>query len=323
MSTTHHLPSTMKVAEYDRYGRADVIAIRERPVPTPGSGEVLVRVRAAALNPKDVLTRAGKFGLFAGRSFPKRMAYDFAGEAVALGDGVRDIAIGAPVFGMIQPWSAGACGQYVVVPATQMAPKPEALSFEEAAALPLAALTALQSLRDHGRLARGQRLFVNGASGGVGVYAVQLAKAFGAHVVAATSARNADFVRGLGADETLDYAVADLERLATPVDVYFDAFGNRSFGRVRASLTDRGTYVTTVPSGGAVFSHLATHFASQRGRLVVVRSNRADLELLASLFGEGRLRPVIEATYALDDVADAHRALESRRTRGKLVVRIP
>lgn len=312
---------TMRVAEYDRYGDTSVIAIRERPVPVPSEGEALVRVRAAALNPKDVLIRRGKFPVMSGRTFPKRMGYDFAGEIVSV-HGASPLREGDAVYGMIQRWSAGAVAEYVAVPLTELTRRPAELSFEEAAAVPLAALTALQALRDEGRLREGQRTLINGASGGVGIYAVQLGKHLGAHVVTATSAANLDFVRALGADETLDYRSADLAHVRPSVDVFFDAFGNQSAARVRGSLTDGGTYVTTIPSGRAVALHLLTRFSRRRSRLVVVRSNVKDLDLLARLADEGALRPVIERVFAIDEVARAHEALESRRTRGKLVVRI-
>jgi NADPH:quinone reductase-like Zn-dependent oxidoreductase len=316
------LPATMRVAEYDRYGGPEVLVVRERPRPTPGRGQVLVRVRAAALNPKDVLVRAGKFRWLTGRRFPRRTGYDWAGEIAALGPGVDDLAVGARALGMIDAQAGGACGEYVVAERGELTRCPPGLAFAEAAALPLAGLTALQALRDLAALAAGQRLLVNGASGGVGTLAVQLGKALGAHVTAVTSARNHELARGLGADDVLDYAVADLARPARPYDVVFDVFGNRSFAALRAALAPRGTYVTTVPSARAVIDHLRTRLGGRRARLVVVRSRAADLDELLALHARGALTPVVDRRFPLAELADAHRYLATRRARGKVVITI-
>lgn len=310
----------MQVVEYDRYGGPEVLEVRDRPTPTPGAGEVLVRVHAAALNPKDVLVRAGKLRWLAGRRFPRRTGYDWAGEVAAVGAGVVDLAVGDRALGMIQAMAGGACGEYVVAARAELTRCPAALPWHEAAALPLAGLTALQALRDLGRLAAGQRLLINGASGGVGTLAVQIGKALGAHVTGVTSAGNRDHVAALGADDVLDHARDDLARPARPYDVVFDAFGNRSLAALAPALTRRGTYVTTVPSARAVVDHLRTRLGGRRSRLVVVRSRTADLDTLLALHARGALHAVIDRRYPLAAIADAHRHLGTRRARGKLVI---
>lgn len=312
----------MRVAEYDRYGGPDVLAIRERPRPEPGPGQVLIRVHAAALNPKDVLIRAGKFRWLVGRRFPRRTGYDWAGVVVGLGRGVRDLALGDRALGMIQAMAGGACAEYVVAERGELTRCPADLPWDQAAALPLVGLTALQALRDLADLRAGQRALINGAAGGVGTVAVQLARALGAHVTAVTSAGNRELVADLGADQVLDYATADLAHPARPYDVVFDVFGNRSFSALRGALTARGTYVTTVPSARAVVDHLRTRLGGQRARLVVVRSRTADLDLLLALHGRGALRPVIDRRYPLAAIADAHRHLGTRHARGKVVITI-
>ena len=312
----------MQVAEYDRYGGPEVLVVRARPRPVPGRGQVLVRVRAAALNPKDVLVRAGKLRWLTGRGFPRRTGYDWAGEIAAVGAGVDDLAIGERALGMIQANAGGACAEYVVAERGELTRCPPALARDEAAALPLAALTALQALRDLAHLEHGQRVLINGASGGVGTLAVQVARALGAHVTAVTSARNAELVRALGADDVLDYAVADLARPTAPYDAIFDVFGNRSFAALRAALTPRGTYVTTVPALRNVVDHLRTRLPGRRARLVVVRSRTADLDALLALHARGALRPIIDRRYPLAELADAHRYLATRRARGKVVITI-
>ena len=310
----------MIAVEYDRYGDASVLVARERPVPHVRPGHVVVRVRAAALNPKDVLTRAGKYPWLAGRRFPKRIGYDWAGEAVAIGAGVRGIREGDALFGMIQAWQGGACAEYALVRADELAPRPIGLDWTGAAALPLASLTALQALRELGALAAGQRVLLNGASGGVGVHAIQIAKALGAHVSTLTSAGNAELVRALGADETLDYATWSPRAPAAPYDVIFDIFGNRRFRDLRPLLTARGTFISTVPKPAVILARMRTALSHPRARLVVVRSTTADLEALSALVGRGALRPVVDRSFPLADLAEAHRYLATKRARGKIVV---
>jgi NADPH:quinone reductase-like Zn-dependent oxidoreductase len=307
----------MRQALYDRYGSLDVVRIAEVPDPRPGPGEIAVRVRACALNPKDVLVRKGKFPWLAGRSFPKAMGYDFAGEVER---GAGDFRAGDRVFGMIQSWRAGAVAEKCTIPVDQCAHAPQSASFEQAAALPLAALTALQALRDEAALGPGQRVLLHGASGGVGVYAIQIAKATGAHVTTTSSAKNLELCRSLGADETLDYAVDDGLSGGRTFDVVFDVFGNRSLARVARALSPRGTYVSTVPSPRVLFDQARTSFAAKNARLVVVRSRRRDLEAIADLFAQGKLVAVIDKVYALDEIGAAQAHIESKRSRGKVVL---
>jgi NADPH:quinone reductase-like Zn-dependent oxidoreductase len=315
----------MRVVEYDRYGDPSVLVVRERPDPVARPGRVVVRVRAAALNPKDVLTRTGRLRWFAGRGFPKRVGYDWAGEIAELGRGVTGLAAGDAVFGMIQAWTAGACGERVEVLPDELARKPPGLDWEHAAALPLASLTALQALRDLGELVPGQRVLIHGASGGVGVHAVQIAKALGAHVTTLTSAAAVEFVRSLGADEAIDRATWQPTPPRTPAaafDVVFDVFGDRTFDEMRSLLTPRGTFISTVPKLHVVRSRFRTAFTRPRARLVVVRSRRADLEWLADVVERGRLRSVIDRVLPLADIAEAQRYLATRRARGKVVLRV-
>lgn len=313
----------MRVVEYDRFGDESVLQLRDRPVGQPRAHQVLIRVKAAALNPKDILLRAGKLRLLSGSRFPKRVGYDWAGVVEKLGPEVASVRVGDEVFGMINATAAGAVAEQVVVRTDELALKPAALSFDQAAAIPLAALTALQALRDDGRLRPGQRVLINGASGGVGTFAVQIARELGAHVIAVTSAKNAELVKDLGANEVLDYAVNDPTKLADKVDVFFDVFGNRHFLLARRALTSTGTFVSTVPKLHVIASHLQTmYFTQQRARLVVVRSRRADLELLASWAQAGRLTPVIDRVVPMVDIAQAQKQLATKRTRGKIVIQI-
>ncbi|HEY6099262.1 MAG TPA: NAD(P)-dependent alcohol dehydrogenase, partial [Anaeromyxobacter sp.] len=306
----------MKAVEYDRYGPSSVLVVREVARPSPGPGELLVHVRAAALNPKDVLVRSGKLRLLAGRRFPKRAGFDWAGEIAEVGPGVEGVQAGSAWYGMLGGYQGGACAEYLVVRRGECAPKPASLGFEHAAAVPLAASTALQALRDVARLQPGMRVLVNGASGGVGVFAVQIARILGAHVTTTSSAGNLELCRRLGADVALDYRATD--PLAGPdrFDVVLDVFGNRRLSEARSVLARRGVYVTTVPKP-RVFADVAlTLFTSPRARMVSVRPRARDLALVARHVDEGRLVPVVEHVFPLDRIAEAEEQAGSKHTRG-------
>lgn len=312
----------MRALLYRRYGPPDVLELGELPEPTPGRGEVLVRVVAAAMNPKDVLVRKGKFSFVTGKRFPKVPGYDLAGEVVALGPGVTRYSVGDRVFGMIQRWSAGAAAELCAVPEGQLARAPRELAPTQAAAAPLAALTALQALRDLAKLGRGERVLINGGSGGVGVFAIQLARIFEAHVTTVSSAANLELCRRLGAHEALDYRADDPLAPEAPYDVFFDVFGNRPFETVGRALGPRGRYVTTIPKAKTVAQDLLTRFTRRPARLVVVRSNTDDLDQLARWIEGGLLEPVVDRILPLAEGAEAHRYLETKRARGKVVLEV-
>ena len=312
----------MKAVVYRSYGSVSVLALEERERPALGEGELLVRVVAAALNPKDVLVRKGKYKVLTGRNFPRLLGYDYAGQVVECGPSAGAFASGDRVFGMIQAWNGGACAEYVTVRATECAHMPESLSWEEAAAMPLAAQTALQALRDLGRVRADSRVLINGASGGVGTFAIQIAKILGAHVTAVSSAANDALCRELGADETIDYRAASPFASATRYDVIFDVFGNRTFSEARSALAPRGIYVTTVPSIRSFVDVAMSFAAAQRARVIVVHSKTADLEYLAARANEGRLRSVIHQVFDMDEIQAASTQIETKRTRGKVVLRV-
>lgn len=311
----------MRRVEYDRFGDPSVLVLRDVPSPSPQAHEVRVRVRAAALNPKDVLLRKGRMRWLGGARFPRTMGYDFAGEVDALGEGVDALAVGDRVFGMLGRHAGGALAESLTCSLGELAVMPARLSFEEAAGVPLAALTALQGLRDSGRVKPDDAVLINGASGGVGVYAIQIARVLGARVTTLSSEANLALCARLGAHETLDY------RTAAPFaqrrwDCVFDVFGNRSYGEVRPSLAPLGIYVTTVPAARNVIDHVRTAVGFPRARLVVVESRGSDLEHLADWLDAGIVKPVIDSVFDLADLADAQRRVESRRARGKVVIRV-
>lgn len=312
----------MRAIVYDRYGPPEVLQVRELGSPVPRAGQVLLRVRAAALNPKDSLVRKGKFTAISGKKFPRLLGYDVAGVVAALGPGITRFKVSDEVYGMKQEWAGGTAAEEVCLLEDELAIKPAKLSFEDAAALPLASLTALQSLRDLGDVKSGSRVLINGGSGGVGVFAIQIARALGAHVTTTSSAKNLEFCRSLGAHETLDYATDNGMKPGANWDVFFDVFGNRSFFKVRAALGPRGTYISTVPAPVNVALHFATRLFGKRSRLIIVKSNGEDLEQLSKWVEAGILKPVVDRVVPLEETAAGQAHIETKRARGKVVVRI-
>jgi NADPH:quinone reductase-like Zn-dependent oxidoreductase len=314
----------MRVAEYDRFGGPEVLVVRSRPTPRPSRGQILVRVKAAALNPKDLVLRAGRLPhrLMLGPHFPKRVGYDWAGEVAAVGRGIGRLREGDAVYGMIESWAGGACATHALVNPRELAAKPASLSWMEAAAIPLAGQTALQALRDVSRIKAGQHVLVNGASGGVGTFAVQIAKIMGCRVTAVTSGRNAELALALGAERVIDYETTELDGSVGRYDLFFDVFGNRSLSEARPLLNRTGCYVSAVPKPHLIRDALLTVFRSNRANLVRVHSRARDLRLLTAWVDEGVLRPVIDSVFALEEIADAQRRLGTRHARGKIVLQI-
>lgn len=309
----------MKSALYLRYGSADVIEVRDvPPLPEPNRKLVKIRVGAAALNPKDLIVRKGKFKFFTGKKFPFGFGYDFAGTVIE-GGGFKP---GARVFGMVNGWRGRTVAEELVCTPDECVEIPEILSFTDAAGVPLAALTALQALRDLGNVQKDSRVLINGASGGVGVFAIQIAKALGAKVTTLSSEKNITFCQALGADEALDYARDDPFSKSGAFDVIFDVFGNRTFAKTRKALTPKGVFVSTVPSKRIIIDRFKTLLSSKKAALVVVNSNARDLIVLRDWIQTGRLRPVIDSEYPLADVRKAQCRLETKRARGKVIIKI-
>jgi NADPH:quinone reductase-like Zn-dependent oxidoreductase len=313
----------VKAVVYERYGSVDVLRLGIVGDPEPTGSDVVVRVHAAALNPKDALFRRGRFARLSGRDFPKRVGVDFAGIVDAAGPRAT-LAVGTRVFGALSEWryTRGTLAERVLAHATEVAPLPEAVDFVAGAAIALCGLTSLQALRDLGRVKPGDVVAIHGASGGVGTLAIQIARVLGTRVVTTSSARNVPLCRDLGADEALDYEDRPLERPRGDVACLFDVFGNLRWDAVKSSLRRGGVLVTTVPSPSALLHDLASRVWGHR-RLVVVRPNRRDLETLGDWLAAGRVRPVLDSVRPLSEMIDAHRVLESKRARGKIVLRVP
>lgn len=305
----------MRAVVYERW--RGPLTVTERPVPPHGRGQLRVRVRAAALNPKDVLVHAGRFWFLTGRGFPRVPGYDFAGEVEN-----GDLPVGAPVWGFTDGWRGGALAEQIVVNREQVALRPPALSAEEACGVPLAATTVLQGLRDQARLRAGERVLVHGASGGVGTLALQIVRALGGVPTAVCSAANADFVRSLGAEDVLPYDTGAFAASRERWDVVLDAFGTLPWAKSRDRLRPGGRHLALVIRGSALLPGIAGRLGLLGAHMVVVRARRADLDVLGRWVEDGRLRPVIDQVLPLEQVADGFARIRSKRARGKVVVRI-
>jgi NADPH:quinone reductase-like Zn-dependent oxidoreductase len=307
------------------YGAPDVLELRELDTPVPGEGEVLVRVRAAAIHAGDYFGVRGEpvvSRLFIGIPRPRKnhvVGLDVAGTVEAVGPGAFRFAPGEEVFG--EPGRA--CAEYTCASEDRFVAKPPVVSFEHAAAVPVSALAALHGIRDAGRVHEDQKVLVNGASGGVGTFAVQIAKALGAEVTGVCSTGSVDLVRSLGADHVIDYTSEDFTAGGPRYDVILDNVANRPLRECRRALTDRGVHIPNSGHAGLSFvlkAAVLSMVLPKQGRPYVSTVKRADLEHLADLLAAGTIRSVIDRTYPLSQTADAFRHLGEGHARGKTVI---
>jgi NADPH:quinone reductase-like Zn-dependent oxidoreductase len=321
--------STMRAVVQDRYGNVEVWRVAKVALPEIAAGDVLVEVHAAGLD-------RGTWHLMTGRPYVSRVVLglrkpknpvpgrDVAGTVAAVGSSVTRFAVGDEVFGI----GRGSFAEYTAAREDKLARKPANLSFEQAAVVPISGLTAIHGLRDAGRVQPGQQVLIIGASGGVGTYAVQLAKAFGAEVTGVCSTTKTDLVQSLGADHVLDYTQDDYADGAQRYDLVLDIGGNSPLSRLRRALTSRGTLVIVGGEGGGKLTGMdrqlravaLSPFVHQRLTMLVPKEHYGDLERLTDLIEAGKVAPSIDRTYPLDHAADAMRHLEAGKTRGKLAI---
>ena len=325
----------MKAIVYCDYGSADVLKLEDLEKPVPDDDQMLVKVRAASINPLDWHFMRGTPKLMrigTGLRKPKsiRLGVDYAGTIEAVGKNVTQFKAGDDVFG----GKTGALAQYVCVRADRAVTlKPANVTFEQAASVPIAAITALQALRDDGQLQPGQKVLINGASGGVGTFAVQIAKSFGADVTGVCSTRNLELVRSLGADQVIDYTKEDFTRSERRYDLILDNVGTQPLSGFRRVLTPKGICVM-VGGGGPndgqwigpmsrpLKALLISPFVSQKMGMMMAELNNKDLTILADLMQAGKLTPVIDRQYKLSEVPDAIRYLEEGHARGKVIITV-
>ena len=320
----------MKATAYTEYGPPDVLQSVEVAIPTAKDAEVLVRVRAASVNPLDWHLMRGKpyaVRLMFGLLKPKhtRPGRDVAGQVVAVGSKVTRFKQGDEVFGACQ----GAFAEYACAAESALVMKPRSVTFEQAAAVPVAGISALQGLRDKGRIRAGQKVLINGAAGGVGTFAVQIARSLGADVTGVCSARNVEMVRSIGAGGAIDYTQEDFTTSGERYDLILDAVGNHSLPDLRRALTADGTLVLVGASdkghwlgvlAGILEVAVLSRFARQKLHLFLARVRKDDLMVLRELLEAGKVVPVIDRSYPLSDVAEAVRYLEAGHARGKVVI---
>lgn len=313
------MPEMMTAVGFRRYGGPEVLERVEIPVPQPGPGQIRIRVAAAGVNPADWRIRGGAFRHFVRPAFPFVPGADVAGVVDAVGPGPSRFVPGDRVFTLLPTLAGGACAGFALAADPAVARVPDGTTLADAAAVPLAALTALQSLENVG-LAAGERVLVNGASGGVGSFAVQVARAIGARVEAACSAANAGWVRELGAERVLDYRAEDVTRPAEPYHVVFDAVAAHPYRRWRRAVRRGGRVAVVNPLHGNPVSRLLARLDGRRLGSILVRPDGAGLRRIADWIAAGAIRPVIERAYGMDEAADAHRRSETGRVCGKLVI---
>jgi NADPH:quinone reductase-like Zn-dependent oxidoreductase len=320
----------MQAVVQDTYGTADVMQLRQIDMPSIGDGEVLIRVRAAGVGPAD-------WAIMSGLPYVARPIYglrkpkigvrgtDVAGTIEAVGPGVTRFRVGDDVFG----WCTGSYAEFAAASEGTLALKPANLTFEQAAALPMAGTVALQAIRDHGKVRAGQTVLINGASGGIGTFAVQIAKSLGAHVTAVASTRNLDLVRSIGADEVVDYTKEDFTKSGRRYDMILDNVANHSLSELRRALTPNGTLVPNggnfgnrwLAGGGRVLSaRLVSRFVSQTLRPFLVTQTLDDLAALKELVEAGTLTPVIDRAFPLSDAREALRHVGEGHARGKTAI---
>jgi len=325
----------MKAIVYQGFGSPDILRCEEIDKPIPGDDEVLIKVQAASVNPLDwKLMKGGPLivRLLLGMGKPKirRPGVDVAGQIEAVGRNVTQFKPGEDVFGTCR----GAFAEYATSRSVRglksvLATKPDKVTFEQAASAPVAALTALQGLRDKGRIQRGQRVLINGAAGGVGTFALQIAKSFGANVTGVCGTSNVDMVRSIGADQVIDYTQEDLTKSGYRYDIVLDCVGNHSFSEWCSVLNPKGILVGVgAPAdvtmsrilAGLIGALVRSLFVSQKIAIFIARVNQQDLTTVGELMAAGKVTPVIEKRYRLSEAREAFRYLETGHARGKVII---
>ena len=319
----------MKAIVQDRYGAAEVLELRDIDTPEIGAGEVLVRVHAASIHVGDVIVMTGSpylMRMATGMRKPKNHVpgTDIAGTVEAVGKDVKGLRPGDDVFG----WCTGAFAEYGRAPEDQFVKMPASLTFEEAAAVGVSATTALQLLRDEGHVQPGQKVLINGASGGVGTFAVQIAKAFGAEVTGVTSTKNLDMVRSIGADHVIDYTKEDFRKGGPRYDLILDNVGDHSMSATRRALAPNGTLLSNGGGhadgalGRVIRLTIVSMLVRQQGKPSVKFQNRADLQILKELVEAGKVTPVIDGTYPLRETPRAIGHVAAGHVRGTVVIAV-
>ncbi len=313
----------MKAMQYEGYGGPERIRPAEVPVPRPSESQVLVRVEASSVNPVDWKLHSGAYRWIMPVRFPSIPGFDIAGEVTEVGDRVTRFKPGDRIFAMLDTRPGGASAEYAVVGESAAAPAPQGLSALEAAAIPLAGLTALQALRDLGPVGAGMRVLIVGAAGGVGHFATQIAVANGAHVTAVCGTRHTEMMRALGAERVIDYGKHDDLQPPEQYDFVLDLIVRAPLGSFLSAMSRNGVYVASLPSPSRIAAALTLPLvARQRVRIVGVKPRGEDLAALSTLCASGKLRPVIDREFALAELAAAYTYSRDGHAGGKIVIAV-
>ncbi len=312
----------MKAILIRKYGSSQVLEYTDLPRPSIKAKEVLVKVHASSVNPIDWKLRYGVLKFLTRHKLPFVLGCDISGEIVATGHKVHNFQVGDLVYAMLDTLTSGAYAEYVRVPVESVALKPNKMSHQEAAAVPLAALTSLQALRDKGKMKGGDKVLINGASGGVGLYALQIANALGAEVTAVCSGKNMNLAKEFGADKVIDYTQADFTQGDEVYNIVFDVVGNKSLIACKSVMAADGIYITSQPGPKEFVNSLWSLFSRRKSKVIMVKPSGRDLQILGDLVEAEQLRSHIDKVYPLSEVAAAHEHSESNRVRGKIVIEV-
>jgi 2-desacetyl-2-hydroxyethyl bacteriochlorophyllide A dehydrogenase len=317
----------MKAIIINRYGSPDVLQYTDVEKPSIKGDQLLIKVYASSVNPIDWKIRQGMLKALTGNKFPMILGFDISGEVVEVGEKVANFQPGDAVYAFLDASPSGLPGgayaEYVAVAEKFVSLKPNNMTHEQAAAVPLAGTTALQALQEVGSLKKGQKVLINGASGGVGTFAVQIARAFDAEITAVCSTKNVDLVKSLGADKVIDYTQKDFTKDTEKYDIIFDVVSNRSFSECKNNLSAKGIYLTLLPSLDIFINGFLTSFSpGKKAKLFFSKARGKDLDQLKDLVESNQISSVIDRTYLLSEISAAHTYSEQGHAVGKIVIQI-
>ncbi len=313
----------MRSVIFNKYGGPEVMEIADVPIPELPEDKILVKVFASSVNPVDYKVRKGDIKFITGKKFPKYAGADFSGVIESIGGKVEGYETGDKVYGFLSAMKGGAYSEYLIADPANISLKPEKFTFEEAASVPLAALTALQALNYQGNISDGSKVLINGATGGVGSFGVQIAKAMGAEVTGVCSKKNMDLCKKLGADKVYDYSSDDLNVSGNKYDILFDAAAKMSFSKSKKFLNSGGRYITTIPGPGIMLRKILNIFPlTKKAKMIWVKPSGVDLTILTGFAMTGEFHSVVENIFPLDKISNAHELAESGKFRGKIVIKI-
>ncbi len=313
----------MKSVIFNSYGDSDVLEIIELERPMVPDNKLLIKVKASSVNPIDYKIRRGDIKILTGKKFPKFAGSDFSGVIEVVGKNVSGYEAGDEVYGFLNPMKGGAYSEYLIADPINISLKPEKLSFEEAATMPVAALTALQALTYLADIREGVKILINGATGGVGSFAVQIAKTLGAEVIGICSEKNVDLCKNIGADRVYDYSKNEIMESNEKYDIFFDVVAKTTFKESKKLLRNSGTYITTIPDSKIIFRKIFNFFPNKKkAKFVMVKSSGIDLSILTGFVMTGTVKPVIENLFELSDISKAQELAESGKFRGKIAIKL-